>query len=112
MKVNVEDGTALADAVASVPGDESLEPEQLRLREDQLQSVREALDALPANYGDALEWKYIEGCSVNEIGARLGLNPIATQSLLARARRSFRLALQNTAAGAPDELQRAREVER
>jgi len=52
--------------------------------------VRAVLDRLPARYGDALEWKYVEGLSVEEIGARLGIGTTAAQSLLARARGAFR----------------------
>lgn len=52
--------------------------------------VRAVLDRLPARYGDALEWKYVEGLSVEEIGARLGIGATAAQSLLARARVAFR----------------------
>ena len=56
--------------------------------------VRVVLDRLPSNYGDALEWKYMEGSSVEEIGKRLGIGTIAAQSLLARARTAFREALE------------------
>ncbi len=48
------------------------------------------LDYLPRRYGDALEWKYIEGISVAEIGARLKIAPKAAESLLTRARSAFR----------------------
>jgi RNA polymerase sigma-70 factor (ECF subfamily) len=57
--------------------------------------VRAVLDRLPARYGDALEWKYVEGLSVDEIGVRLGIGTTAAQSLLARARVAFRDAIQN-----------------
>lgn len=57
--------------------------------------VRAVLDRLPANYGDALEWKYVEGLSVEEIGQRLGIGTTAAQSLLARARTAFRGAIEN-----------------
>lgn len=56
--------------------------------------VRSVLDRLPSNYGDALEWKYMEGRSVEEIGQRLGIGTTAAQSLLARARTAFREALE------------------
>jgi RNA polymerase sigma-70 factor, ECF subfamily len=56
--------------------------------------VQAVLDRLPARYGDALEWKYVEGHSVEEIGARLGIGHAAAQSLLARARLAFRDALE------------------
>jgi len=56
--------------------------------------VQSVLDRLPSNYGDALEWKYMEGRSVQEIGERLGIGTTAAQSLLARARIAFREALE------------------
>ena len=52
--------------------------------------IQVALDTLPPKYGDALEWKYIEGHSVKEIAERMNLSPQAAQSLLARAKNSFR----------------------
>lgn len=57
--------------------------------------VQSALDRLPAHYGDALEWKYVEGCSVEEIAERLCIGHTAAQSLLARARGGFRIAVEN-----------------
>ena len=56
--------------------------------------VQSVLDRLPARYGDVLEWKYIEGRSVEEIGELLGIGQTAAQSLLARARVAFREALE------------------
>lgn len=56
--------------------------------------VQAVLDRLPSRYGDALEWKYMEDCSVEEIAARLGIGTTAAQSLLARARIAFREALE------------------
>ena len=55
--------------------------------------VQSVLDSLPARYGDVLEWKYVEGRSVEEIGVRLGIGHTAAQSILARARAAFRDAL-------------------
>jgi len=51
--------------------------------------VQIALDKLPPKYGDALEWKYIQGYSVKEIAAKMQISPEAAQSLLARAKRAF-----------------------
>jgi RNA polymerase sigma-70 factor (ECF subfamily) len=45
---------------------------------------------LPARYARALEWKYGDGFSVDEIARMLGLTTIAAQSLLARARVAFK----------------------
>jgi RNA polymerase sigma-70 factor, ECF subfamily len=52
--------------------------------------VHAVLDRLPGRYGEALELKYVEGHSVEEIGERLGIGQTAAQSLLARARVAFR----------------------
>lgn len=52
--------------------------------------VQLILDRLPNRYGDALEWKYLEGLSVAEIGERLGIATKAAESVLARARVAFR----------------------
>lgn len=82
------------ETLASIEGDVRDRPDRQLSREQMLQQVREALDALPETYASALEWKYIEGCSVVEIGERLGLNPVATQSLLARARTGLRSVLE------------------
>ena len=52
--------------------------------------VMQLLDTLPEHYARALESKYGDGLSVEEIAGQLGLTVIATQSLLARARETFR----------------------
>ena len=48
------------------------------------------LNGLPERYARALEWKYGDGFSVQEIARMLGLTTIAAQSLLARAREAFK----------------------
>jgi RNA polymerase sigma-70 factor (ECF subfamily) len=63
--------------------------------------VQRVLDHLPPHYADALEWKYIDEISVQEIGVRLGLGPKAAESLLTRARRAFRDAFQTMAPAWP-----------
>ncbi len=50
-------------------------------------AIAETLNGLPERYARALEWKYGDGFSVDEIARMLGLTTIATQSLLARAPR-------------------------
>lgn len=89
VEVFAEDDPTVAAALESIQ-DDSNRPDQIADRADLLNVVHAALDRLPAHYGNALEWKYIDGLSVVEIGERLTLNPIATQSLLARARTAFR----------------------
>jgi RNA polymerase sigma-70 factor (ECF subfamily) len=53
-------------------------------------AVMQILNSLPEHYARALEAKYGDGLSVEEIARQLGLTVIATQSLLARARETFR----------------------
>lgn len=52
--------------------------------------IQVTMDSLPSRYADALEWKYVDGLSVAEIGERLGRGHKAAESLLNRARGSFR----------------------
>jgi RNA polymerase sigma-70 factor (ECF subfamily) len=66
------------------------DPVDATQREQLRESIRAALDYLPAPYADILEWKYVLEMSVNDIAARLGRSPKATESLLTRARESFR----------------------
>ncbi len=53
-------------------------------------SIVNALNGIPERYARALELKYGDGFSIQEIGKMLGLTTIAAQSLLARAREAFR----------------------
>lgn len=59
-------------------------------REELGRMVWAVLDHLPVHYGNALQWKYIQGLSVREIASRLGASPKAAESLLTRARQAFR----------------------
>ena len=65
-------------------------PHQELERRELARLVQLTLDYLPARYGDALEWKYIHGCSMQEIASRLGTSVKAVESLLTRARDAFR----------------------
>ena len=71
-------------------GEASAEDETLR--SEMIRLVHLTLDHLPQHYGQALEWKYFEGLSVVEIGARLNLGTKAAESMLTRARDAFRSA--------------------
>lgn len=93
--VLIEDSPQVQAALDAIQAPAGEEPEA-RYDEGQVRGlVRAVLDRLPARYGDALEWKYVEGLSVEEIAARLGIGTTATQSLLARARVQFREAIEN-----------------
>lgn len=59
-------------------------------REELARLVQVTLDHLPTKYGDALEWRYIQELSVDEVAGRLGVGYKAAESLLTRARESFR----------------------
>lgn len=65
-------------------------PEGEAERNELSRLVHATLDRLPGRYGDALEWKYIEGISVDRIAQRLGTSSKAAESLLTRARDAFR----------------------
>jgi RNA polymerase sigma-70 factor (ECF subfamily) len=79
-----EEGWEIAAAL------DSLGPEQAVERSEIARLVHVVLDRLPPRYADALEWKYVDGLSVNEIAARTGTTPKAAESLLTRAREAFR----------------------
>ena len=87
--VLTEDRPEIQAAIDSFQTMESEEPAGRYQRYEAARLIHVALDHLPPKYGDALEWKYIEGYSVREISQRLGLSFEAAQSLLARARRAF-----------------------
>jgi RNA polymerase sigma-70 factor (ECF subfamily) len=55
-------------------------------------AVMETLNRLPNRYAQALEWKYGDDRSVEEISRILGTTVTGAQSLLARARDAFRTA--------------------
>jgi RNA polymerase sigma-70 factor (ECF subfamily) len=59
-------------------------------RDQRARHIQVALDRLPPRYGDALEWRYVEGFSAQEIAARLNIGIEAANSLLARAKRAFK----------------------
>lgn len=84
------DARAILESFAAPEADE---PETGAMRAQVHRLVEATLDALPGRYGEALEWKYIDGLSVREIAERMSLGEKATESLLTRARESFREAI-------------------
>jgi RNA polymerase sigma-70 factor (ECF subfamily) len=83
---DLPDVRAVVDALAAPESDE---PENALRRLETTRLIQVALDKLPTHYGNALEWKYIYGFSVEEIAAKLGVGFEAAQSILARAKRAF-----------------------
>jgi RNA polymerase sigma-70 factor (ECF subfamily) len=87
--VLTEDTPDIRAAVEAIAAPESDDPEHNFRRLETTRLIQVALDQLPTHYGDALEWKYVYGFSVDEIAAKLGIGFEAAQSLLARAKRAF-----------------------
>jgi len=83
---DLPDVRAAVDALMAPPNDD---PEHSFKRLETARLIQVALDRLPAHYGNALEWKYVYGFSVEEIAAKLGVGLDAAQSVLARAKRAF-----------------------
>jgi RNA polymerase sigma-70 factor, ECF subfamily len=86
----VEDGEDMRTILEAIEAPASAEPSHGYDAEETKRLVQSVLDRLPNRYGDVLEWKYLEGCSVEEIASKLGVGHTAAQSLLARARVAFR----------------------
>jgi RNA polymerase sigma-70 factor, ECF subfamily len=105
--VLIEDSPDLRAAIESIEAPEEFDLALTYSREELGRMVRSVLDRLPPRYGDALEWKYVEGRSVEEIGARLGIGHTAAQSLLARARDAFRQAIETVFGAAARDIREA-----
>jgi RNA polymerase sigma-70 factor (ECF subfamily) len=92
--VLIEDSAEVRQALEFIEAPASTDPLRQCSRQDLQRIIQAVLDRLPDRYGEALELKYIEGCSVEEISKTMGIGPTAAQSLLARARTAFREALE------------------
>jgi RNA polymerase sigma-70 factor, ECF subfamily len=84
-------------------GGEAEGPERSLLRQERSELVHVALDGLPPRHARALEWKYLDGLPVEEIARRLEIGPKAAESLLTRARESFRRGYARLVAREPGE---------
>lgn len=87
--VSLDDSPEVRSALESLAGEAAADSAQQRVIEHLVQLT---LDHLPDRYARVLEWKYVEGLSVDEISEQLGEGRIAVQSVLARARTAFRKA--------------------
>ncbi|MBZ0111011.1 MAG: sigma-70 family RNA polymerase sigma factor [Thermoanaerobaculia bacterium] len=85
-----EDVPEIRAALESLSSAEASGPEMELRRRELSQWVLSTLDHLPRHHARALTWKYLSDLSVKEIAQRLGLSPKAAESLLTRARASFR----------------------
>jgi len=102
--VLIDDSPEVRAALEAVEAPDRDNPVASLDREETARLVRSLLDRLPNRYGDVLEWKYVEGLSVEEIGEQLGIGQTAAQSLLARARVAFRAALETVFGSTADEV--------
>ena len=66
--------------------------------EETAERVHLALDRMPPDYAEAVEWRYLQGLAVTEIARRRGSSYKATESLLSRARATFRRVYEELAA--------------
>ena len=88
-QVPLEDNPAVQAALESLSA-EGATPETQHSSDELARFVRVTLEYLPAKYATALEMKYIQGCSVEEIGAELEISGKAAESVLTRARAAFK----------------------
>jgi len=88
--VLTEDRPEIQAVIDAFNAPEQDQPAQRYQRHEAARLIHVALDSIPAKYGNALEWMYIEGHSVKEIAMKLDVSPEAAQSVLARAKRAFR----------------------
>jgi RNA polymerase sigma-70 factor (ECF subfamily) len=63
----------------------ALSPSKQAIQEEQVESLRRAIERLPEDHRRVIVWRYEEGCSFEEIGRRLGRTANAAQKLWARA---------------------------
>ena len=87
----------VATEVAELRIPPELEPSAELEALEQRRAIVQILDTLPSTYALALEAKYGDGLTVNELACLLDLTPVAAQSLLARAKGAFRIAWQKRA---------------
>jgi len=90
---------AALDLLAALQVDD---PHATLQRRELSEIVQATLDHLPGQYGDVLEWKYLQELSVDEIAQRLGVGYKAAESMLTRARAAFRQGFSIVVGGWPD----------
>jgi RNA polymerase sigma-70 factor (ECF subfamily) len=88
--VFAEDDPSVQAVLATLQAAEADSPESHRYNSEIPRLVQATLDNLPPRFGDALEWKYLDGLTVVDVAHRLGVSTAAAQSVLQRARAAFR----------------------
>ena len=73
--VLIDDSEEVRAALESIEAPSTDDPLRGADRAELGRLVHAVLDRLPNRYGEALEWKYVEGRSVEEISERLGIAP-------------------------------------
>ena len=86
----VEDDPDIAAALDALAAATEAGPEAAVRRDETARLVHVVLDRLPSRYAAVLEWKYLDGMSVDEIAQRMEATSKATESTLTRAREAFR----------------------
>jgi RNA polymerase sigma-70 factor (ECF subfamily) len=86
--VSLDESTNLT--LAQLRGSESLEPAAALEWSTRRSAIMHILNTMPDQYTRALEAKYGDGLSVEDIALEFGLTLAAAQSLLSRARQAFR----------------------
>jgi RNA polymerase sigma factor (sigma-70 family) len=84
------DKTEVRNILDNIAMNENQQPENISAKHEIRDLITEVMDNLPSNYGDLLEWKYVEQLSVNEIAEKLKTNHVSVQSSLSRARKAFK----------------------
>ena len=84
------DATEVRDILDNIAMNENQQPENISVNNEISELITEVMDNLPNNYGDLLEWKYVEQLSVNEIAEKLKTSHVSVQSSLSRARKAFK----------------------
>ncbi|MEM8865814.1 MAG: sigma-70 family RNA polymerase sigma factor [Planctomycetota bacterium] len=85
----LQEASAIADQRQEPHRDRSMPSCSIEQAESQAE-VKAALDQLSDDYRLALEWKYGESLSVQEISQRLGVTEKSAEAILYRARKGFR----------------------
>jgi RNA polymerase sigma-70 factor (ECF subfamily) len=90
MHDSLDDPDALLFVLPQLRVPEQREPSEEVEAHLRREAVMRALNGLPEQYARALEAKYGDDQSVDDIARLLGITTVAAQSLLARAREAFR----------------------